>query len=124
MLSDDGRDAAVDGLAAAAGYMSLHADDPGIAGDNELTGGAPPYQRQQVVRSPSGPGTRDLSDPATFNIPAGAIVAWFGYWTALSGGKFIGADELVDDLGNPIVETFSGQGTYTVTTAPLTVDAG
>jgi hypothetical protein len=118
MLSDNGRDAAVEGLADAATMLSLHDDDPGTDGANELTGGTPVYTRQAVSWGVTGPGIRDLASPATFDVPPGTAVSHFGTWT--DDGRFLGGDPLRDANGDPTIETFAGQGTYTVTNAELT----
>jgi hypothetical protein len=119
MLSDDGLDAAVQGLAAAATLMSLHSADPGTDGADELSGGAPVYSRQPVTWSLADPGVRNLTDPAVFDVPAGSTVTHYGTWS--DDGLFQGGDALRNMNGDPVIETFGGQGTYTVTSAVLTI---
>jgi len=104
-LSVAARDLMLDELADAALYVSLHSADPGAGGGNELTGGSPTYARQSAVWGPASGGVLTLAADATFDVPAGASVAYFGIWSAASGGTFYGSGSLP-------VETFTGQGQY------------
>lgn len=89
-----------------------------VDGDgDELTGGDPAYARQAVTWT--GPTTGDgLIRPnadLTFNVPAGATVAgWRGY-TALTEGTDYGGAALTP-------EEFAGQGTYKLLAAATGID--
>jgi hypothetical protein len=122
-LSDNGRNSSVNGLATACTHMSLHTADPGTTGAAELTGGTPAYARKAVTWAAAASGTRNLSAAVTFDVPGGVSVSHFGVWAAVTGGNFQGGDALRDAGNNPVVETFGGQGTYTVTAASLTINA-
>ncbi len=122
-LSDNGRNSAVNGLASSASYLSLHSGDPGTTGANEITGGSPAYARKAATWGTAASGSRTLSSAVQFDVAASTQVSHFGTWTALTGGNFLGGDALRDSSNNAVVETFGGQGTYTLTTATLTVNA-
>ncbi len=122
-LSDNGRNAAVNGLASSATYISMHTADPGTTGASEVTGGSPAYARKPASWGTAASGTRSLSSAVVFDIPSGVTVSHFGLWSAASGGIFLGGDNLRDGSNNPASEAFGGQGTYTLTTASLTVNA-
>ncbi|MET0701719.1 MAG: hypothetical protein ABWY93_18870 [Mycobacterium sp.] len=121
-LSANGRNAAVDGLATAAKFVSLHTANPGETGDSEATGGSPAYARKSATWGAAVSGVRSLSSAVTFDVPAGSSIAYFGIWSAISGGTFYGAETLRDTDNQPVVETFGGQGTYTLTVASLAIN--
>ena len=92
---------------------SLHSGDPGPLGtDNELSGGAPAYARQNVTFAAASGGARALSANAVFNVPA-STVAWVGYWD--SGPAFLGSDAVTS-------EVFAAQGTYTLLASGTTLE--
>jgi hypothetical protein len=122
-LSDNGRNASVNGLATAITHLSLHSADPGTSGAGELTGGTPAYARKACTWGTAAGGSRSLSAAVTFDVAAGITVSHFGCWSALTAGSFHGGDALRDGSNNPVTETFGGQGTYTMTTATLTINA-
>ncbi len=123
-LSDNGRNSAVNGLASAATYISLHTADPGTTGANEVTGGSPAYARKAATWGTAASGSRALSSAVVFDVPAGVSITHFGLWSAATSGNFQAGDALRDASNNAVTETFGGQGTYTLTTATLTVNAG
>lgn len=86
-------------------HASLHSAAPGDTGANEISGGSPAYARKAVTigTSTSG-GPRALSADVTFDVPA-VTVAYVGFWTALTGGTFVGYHDVTD-------ETFAAQGQY------------
>ena len=118
-LSTAGRNAAVDGLATAATTVSLHTADPGLIGANEVTGGTPAYARKTITWAAASAGARAMSGTVLFDVPAGVTVSHFGLW---NGTTFLGGDVLRDGSNNPQTSTFSGQGTYTLNTATLTIN--
>jgi len=87
--------------------VSLHSADPGTIGDNELSGGSPAYARQTPSFNAASGGSRDLAADLTFDVPAGATVAYVGYW---QGTTFLGSDAVT-------AETYAAQGTYKVLAA-------
>lgn len=92
----------VDAIAARASHMSLHSADPGTTGVNELTGGS--YARKAPTFAVSSGGVKQLSADVVFDIPAGATVAYIGYWDTTT---FLGSNALA------VAETFTNAGTFT-----------
>lgn len=85
--------------------VSLHSGDPGSSGVNELSGGSPAYAR---ISRPSftAPTTGLITFTVTFDVEAGDTVGGAGFWD--SSGNFL-------DGGVVTPQTFSSQGTYTLT---------
>jgi hypothetical protein len=91
---------------------SLHSGDPGANGTaNELTGGNPPYARKTIAWNPADAGNINLDGTAVFDVPAGGVVLYAGFWNS-AGSAFYGSALLTQ-------ETFGAQGTYTLTDADL-----
>jgi len=91
-------------------YVSLHTDDPGTTGANEVSGGS--YARQQLtLAAPSNKQTSNSAALTFSNMPA-VTVTHIGLWTAATGGTFLwsgalttartlqAGDSLVIDVGN------------------------
>lgn len=57
-------------------------------GSGEISGGTPAYARKPITMAAAAGGVRTSSSSPTFDVPAGATVAWIGLWT--SGGAFRG----------------------------------
>lgn len=91
--------------AIAPSHVSLHSAAPGDTGINELSGGG--YARVAATFSAASGGARALSVDVDMTAPAGSTVAYVGYWTALSGGTFLGYDAVTS-------EAFAAEGTYRV----------
>lgn len=108
-----GRNGAAAGMAGVAGYASLHSADPGTTGASELSGGSPAYARKAITwAAPSG--GNDVTNAAvTFDVPAGADVAYGGLWTAPTGGSWVGGGALTAS------EHFTGQGEYRLNSATI-----
>jgi hypothetical protein len=98
---------AVDAVTALDGKFSLHTADPGVTGANEVVGGS--YARVNATWAAAAAGVAHPSASATFNVPAGTTISYFGMWT--NAGVWVG--------GGPLSapETFTGAGTYTLSTA-------
>jgi hypothetical protein len=110
-----GRNEAANGVAAATTHLSLHSANPGNTGANELTGGTPAYARKVPVWAAPVNGRRNLTAAQQFDVPAGSSVAYVGFWKNDNGTwSFLGYDELRDAEGEPVVETYGGQGVYTL----------
>lgn len=105
---------AVDAATALLTFASLHSADPGATGANEITGGSPAYARKAVVYDPAAGGVAALDAAIEFDVPAGTTVAYVGFWSASSGGTWRGGDQLSAS------ESFTGQGVYRLTAAPVT----
>jgi len=83
----------------------------------EIAGGAPAYARKAIAWSAAALGVLDDStNGAAFDCPAGAVVDFVGYHSAVSGGTLYAVDDLAQ-------ETFTGQGVYTLTDAKLNLNA-
>jgi len=88
-LTDAGRNASLDGLAAVATFASLHTGDPSTTGANESTGGGPAYARKSITWAASATGTKANSAACLFDVPASTI-AYIGLWSAVTAGTFYG----------------------------------
>lgn len=92
--------------AAVATHASLHTADPGTTGASEVTGGSPAYARKALTWSAPSGGV--ITATATFDVPAGATVAFAGLYTGATGTTF-------KDKATLTSQAFSTQGTYTLT---------
>lgn len=103
-FSNTGVDDALAGITAV--YISLHSASPGTTGANEIAGGS--YGRVATTWSaPSG--SAQAGSQVSLNVPASTTIAYFGVWTAASGGTYIGGGPL------PNSETYTGAGVYLLT---------
>jgi len=93
-------------------YASLHSADPGDTGANEVTGGTPAYARKAVTIGAASAGAIAATNQPVFDVPPGTTVTHVGFWSAVSGGTFLGYADVTD-------EVFASQGTYTLTSATL-----
>ena len=92
-LAPGGETAVLAALTANA-FVSLHSDDPGATGINEIAGGG--YARQgPVTFTNSGSDPTVASNSAIVSFPTATApwgtCAYFGVWTAASGGTFQGS---------------------------------
>lgn len=101
-LQTSGLNDAVNGVAAAATWISAHTASPGSNGANEVTGGS--YARQQTTWAAASNGARTGSQVA-IPCPAGTAVTHWGLWTAQTNGTFKGWWALTG------TETFTADGT-------------
>jgi hypothetical protein len=114
-LSNNGKHAALDGLAAVAVYASLHTDDPSTTGANEVAGGSPAYARKAAAWAAASGGSVALAATLpVFDVPAGTTVKYVGLWSALTTGTFYGAWDVTD-------EAYVAQGTYTVASGSVSL---
>lgn len=95
-------------------HASLHSADPGSGGTNELSGGSPAYARLVPVFNAAVSASRALNANLVFDVPAGATVAYVGYWET---AVFLGSDPVTN-------ESFTGQGTYTLLASGTTMSLG
>ena len=112
-LNNTAKGLMLDGLAAAAVFVSLHTADPGTTGTSELTGGTPAYARKGLTWGASSGGVKANSVAMVFDVPA-ATIGWMSYWSAVTAGTCYGGHPL--DLS----QTFASQGTYTIAIGALT----
>lgn len=80
-LTANGRNAAVDGIAAVTTHVALF-----DASGTELTGGSPAYARKAVTWTTAASGVRDNNASLAFDVPAGATVAFVGLMSAITAG--------------------------------------
>lgn len=113
-LVDNGKHAALDGLAAVAVYAGLHTATPDASGSNEVTGGSPAYARKAITWAAASGGAKALSNAPVFDVPASTTVAHVGLWSAATAGTFYGYFDVVD-------EVFAGQGQYTLTSGSVSL---
>lgn len=97
--------------ATAATHVSLHTDDPGTTGADEVTGGS--YARQAVTWGAASGGSKTNSSALTFSIPAGTTITHVGLWTASTNGTFLGGGP----LDSP--QSYPTGGTYTINPGDL-----
>lgn len=89
-------------------YAAAFTANPGETGTNEVTGGT--YARVQGTFGAASGGVRQLSSNVDLNIPAGTTVTHIGWFTAATGGTFIGPTDTVD-------ETFAAAGVFRILAA-------
>ncbi len=97
-------------------YVSAHSGDPVDTGTNEIAGGAPAYARQAITFSAASGGSKASSSVPVIDIPGGTTITHLGFWDASVAGHFLAAADIAN-------ETFTNQGTYTVNTATLDLNA-
>ncbi|MCK9921597.1 hypothetical protein MXD61_06790 [Frankia sp. AgPm24] len=86
---DAAKNTALTALVGLGAYASLHSAYS-ATGTNELTGGSPAYARQAIAWDAASGGVVSLTGTESFNVPAGATVAWLGLWSAVTTGTFYG----------------------------------
>lgn len=94
-------------------YLSLHSGNPGTTGANELSGGS--YARQVVVFAAASGGSQSSSDSQSFTGLSGPpTVPYFGVWSALSSGTYLGGGPLTTPITAAAISFNSGGITLTV----------
>lgn len=73
--------------AARLAYLSIHTADPATSGANEAAGGS--YTRQALVWGAASSGSISANQ-STFT-PNSGTYGWGGYWTAATGGTYLGS---------------------------------
>lgn len=92
-------------------HASLHSGHPADNGAAELSGGG--YARVPVSFAAAAGGARAQTGSVDFTVPAGSTVQYFGFWTALTGGVFLGfqplgnqpALEFIVDLAGDLIRS-------------------
>jgi hypothetical protein len=59
-------------------HVSLHSDDPGTNGANELSGGT--YAKGAIAYNAAVAGVRAQTADVLINVPAGSTVSWYVLW--------------------------------------------
>jgi len=89
----------------AAYYVKLHLGDPGAAGTNN----AATETTRQAVTFGSGAATGTISNTAAVewtNVSTSETYTWVSFWTASSGGTFLGSDDLSSSAAVTAGDTF------------------
>jgi hypothetical protein len=91
-------------------WLSLHSANPGSSGANEITSGSGAAGRQQVTFSSGGSGADSSQAEVDVTIVGAHSIPWYGYWTAQTGGTFLGGYPLVGPMllaansnGDPLI---------------------
>jgi hypothetical protein len=113
-LNDAGKNALLDSGKTGIAYLALHSGAVGSGSGNEVSGGTPAYARKAASWGAAAGGVTALSAQVTFDVPAAASVTRVGYWSAVTGGTFLGDEDVTD-------ESFGAQGTYTITAGSITL---
>lgn len=113
-LSTSGKTALLNGFTGQAGYVSLHTADPGATGTSEVAGGSPAYARKAVSWGTPANGSVASNGAVVFDVPGSTTITHLGYWSAATGGTFLGSRAL------DASQTFATQGTYTIASGNLT----
>ena len=99
--------------------VSLHSDDPGLTGANEVTPGANSYERKAVTFGDpaTGGGGRQIANTGalTWTDMPGVTVKAVGLWDALETGNFLYGDDLVAE------QVVNAGGTFEFPIGNLTV---
>ena len=104
------RNALATAYASAAPDGALFTADPGTSGSatGEVTGGSPAYARKSCGWGSASASV--VSGSATFDVPSGTTVTFFGVTASATAGT---AD--VRDRVSITSQAFASQGTYTIT---------
>jgi hypothetical protein len=82
----------------------------------ELTGGSPAYARKAITWGAAANGSMSASNQPVFDVPAGASVKHVIFMSALTSGTEYARATVTE-------ETYGNQGTYTLTSATLDLNA-
>ena len=110
-ITADGKNEALDALAALADYAALFSDD---AATTEISGGSPAYARKALTWGAAAEGEVAISNQPEFDVPSGVTVRAVGFMTLATGGTLLAYHNVTD-------EAFGAQGTYTLTSATMTL---
>ena len=89
------------GLSGAGDWFSLHTDDTGTTGANELAGSP-----RKLGPYPAASAGESTNSGTLHDVPAGSTIRFYGRWSAAVGGTFL--------LGGPLPanEVFGVSGQY------------
>ena len=93
-------------------HISLHTASPGTTGASEVSGSG--YARKSVSWGAVSAGVVSSSAAMAFVGPASGAAKFWGGWTAVTGGQFVGGGALTGD------QTFNAAGEYSVTSVTIT----
>lgn len=109
-LNAAAQNAAINGLKAAAPYLSLHSATPDAAGSNQVG------SRVAASWGTAANGDVEATNVAFTGLPASGAVAAVGLWSAATSGTFYGYLTLSGDAAA------NAAGEYTVTSVTLDID--
>jgi len=89
-------------------YLSIHTADPGATGANEAA-----VARQALAWGTASAGSITAGQ-LSYTPPAGSY-SYGGYWSALTGGTFLGSFQFLDGSSNPVTKTVATGDTLKVT---------
>lgn len=96
-------------------HIALH---DGALDTDEISGGSPAYARQAVTWGAAAAGEKANTNAMTFNVPAGATVSHIGFWSASTGGTFLGSQAVT---GGSEVFAAQGEARVNIGAAKLTI---
>lgn len=93
-LSNYARNKLMDSLLEGGVYISLHCEDPGLTGENEITGGC--YKRQLAdTFSQANDGEKASKNDILFEQMPESTISHIGVWDSKEKGNFIWGAELL-----------------------------
>ena len=110
-LNNAAKEAALDHLGSLITHISIHNDDPGAGGTNELG-----VSRESISWNAASGGNLDSVGTQEFSVTSGTTIHSVGLWSAASGGDFYGSKALASP------ETFSNDGTFTVNDIDININ--
>lgn len=114
--TNEAKNLMLDELGTVAVLVSLHTGDPGTTGASEINGTGNSYEKQAITWNPASGGNLDSNNQPEFEVPGGTTVSHFGIWNTAED-VFYGGEELSAS------ETFTADGTYTLTDVDLDLNA-
>lgn len=108
-ITTAGKNVALDAIGTACAYMALYTDD---TCETEVAGGS--YARKGITWSAASNGSKAISNTPAFDVPTSTTVKGAAVVTADSGGSQHAIVNVTD-------EVFAGAGTYTVTSASISI---
>jgi len=111
MLYDNAKNLMLDELALTLTHVALLDET-----ETEISGGDPAYERQEINWNSAEDGEITASNEPTFDVPEGVTVAYVAFYDSLTEGE----EYAMHDVTN---ESYGGQGTYTVTSASIDLNA-
>jgi hypothetical protein len=80
-------------------YGSLHTATPGTTGASEVTGGT--YGRQTITYGSGSSGVESSTNAQNWTLMPSCTVSYFGHWTTVTTGTYLGGGALTSSLTVP-----------------------
>lgn len=109
VFTDSGKNEMLD--ASSITHAALFNGDPS-AGGTEISGGG--YARQPITMESAVAGQVEITTDETFDVPAGAVVNFVAYYTALTGGTLLAQDDVTE-------ETYGSAGQYVLDSSTFNI---